>query len=155
MITCGEDLTKLNEGLTLTAKKDTGGKFELGFGCDYWDGVPVTAGQTCNEDEAEQQFEMRYAAAEMQAEDDLGSAEWAILSPQRRAVLADMAYEIGEGDTRFGTGLAGFQIMLAAVRTCKWQDAANALRNSRLFNQVPERENRNIGILSSGEWPLD
>ena len=65
----------------------------------------------------------------------------------RRAVLIDMAYEIG------GQGLAGFTKLLTAVRYGNWASAAAELKTSLLFTQVPIREQRNMMILAFGEFP--
>ena len=148
MIQSGADLTKFNEGLTLEARPDRG-KFELGYGCDYWGGAPTFAGQTCTEAEADAQFALDYPLACSRAELDMGAIEYALLSEQRQAVLNDMAYEIG------GAGLAQFHDMLTALKACRWNDAAQDLKDSKLFQQVPNREARNIQILTTGEWPND
>lgn len=58
-----------------------------------------------------------------------------------------MAYEIG------GAGLAGFPKFLAAVRASKWTQAAAEIKDSLLFSQVPEREQENIIIMATGQWP--
>lgn len=146
-IACGEDLTKFNEGLTLVAKPDTHGKFELGYGCDDWNGVPIFEGQTCTAEEAEDQFDIKYPLAKARAQTDIGAASYAVLSPQRQAILNDMAYEIG------GAGLAAFKVMLTAIRAADWSGAVAALTHSKLFTQVPTREERNIQIMLTGEWP--
>lgn len=65
----------------------------------------------------------------------------------RRAVLIDMAYEIG------GAGLAEFVNFLAAIRAGAWLAATVQLKNSKLFAQVPRRENENIDILMTGVFP--
>lgn len=65
----------------------------------------------------------------------------------RRAVLIDMAYEIG------GQGLAQFQHLLSAIRAAEWDKAAAALQSSLLFQQVPSRERSNYIILLTGELP--
>lgn len=149
MIQSGEDLTRFNEGLTLQAKPDTHGRFELGYGCNFWNGLPVAEGQCCTEDEADQQFSVLYPQAELRAFNDLGASGWATLSTQRRAVLTDMAYEMG------GDGLKVFVTFLGYIRIGNWQMGAEDLRQTKLFSQVPERENRNIAILLTGEWPQE
>lgn len=70
-----------------------------------------------------------------------------MINDARKAVLIDMAYEIG------GAGLDGFTKMLAAVRLRDWQTAADQLHDSKLFEQVPSREASNIAILTSGTLP--
>lgn len=143
MIQSGDDLTKFNEGLTLEAKPDAKGHWEIGYGHD----LPPSPGLVWTKEQAEEQFEIDYQIACQRAEDDIGPIEYVLLSEQRQAVLNDIAFEVG------GAGLAQFKDMLSAMRECRWNDAANALRNSRLFQQVPNRETRNMLILTTGEWP--
>ncbi len=69
------------------------------------------------------------------------------LDPVRRAVLIDMAYEIG------GSGLSQFHDMLEAVRAGNWDQAGAELRDSKLYSQVPHREDENIQCLLSGSFP--
>jgi GH24 family phage-related lysozyme (muramidase) len=142
MIASGADLTKFNEGLTLTAKPDAKGHWEIGYGHD----IPPSPGLVWTEKQAEDQFAKDYAVASYRASVDLG-APYGSLRDQRRAVLNDIAFEVG------GAGLAQFHRMLAAITAGDWQEAAAALKNSLLFEQVPNRENRNIQILITGEWP--
>jgi lysozyme len=145
MIASGQDLTRLNENCVLTAQPDRKGKWEIGWGHD----TPPSPGLTWTQEEADATFTADYATAQMQAELDLGSNDYWALNEPRRAVITDMAYELG------GAGLVKFLNFLADVRAGSWQLAAMALRQSLLFSQVPERENRNIQILLSGEWSSD
>ena len=69
------------------------------------------------------------------------------MNDARRAVLIDIAYEIG------GAGLAGFPKMLQAFRDQQWAAAAAELKNSLLFTQVPLREQRNMMIMALGTFP--
>lgn len=69
------------------------------------------------------------------------------MNPARKAVLIDIAYEIG------GAGLAGFHHFLTAFRAGQWATAAAELKNSRLYQQVPKREQENMMILATGEFP--
>lgn len=142
LILSGADLTKLNEGLTLVAKPDAKGKWEIGYGHD----IPPSPGLTWSKQQAEDQFGIDYPLARSRAASDLG-LEWAGLDEPRQAVLADIAYEIG------GAGLAQFKTMLAHIRAAEWDQAGQALRASLLFQQVQRREERNIGILTTGAWP--
>ena len=137
----GADLTRLNEGLTLVAIHDTRG-FSIGYGHDG-----AKEGDVWTQDQADAAFDQDYPLACSRAEADLGAAEYAALSPQRQAVLNDMAYEIG------GAGLAQFKNMLAAIKVTDWPGAAAALKTSELFSQVQTRENRNIQVLLTGDWP--
>ncbi len=143
LIGSGEEYTKFNEGLTLVAKPDAKGKWEIGYGHD----IPPSPGLTWSQQQADDQFDIDYPLARSRAVSDLGTTFWEELNEQRQAVLADVAYEIG------GAGLAEFRTMLAYVRAGEWEAAGAALRDSLLFEQVPVREARNIAILTTGEWP--
>jgi GH24 family phage-related lysozyme (muramidase) len=147
VITSGQDLTQFNEGLILEAKADAQGKWSMGWGCDYWSGKPVVDGMSCTKAQADAQFLMSYSMASSRAATDISLVEYAKLSPRRRAVLNDMAFEIGM------VGLAQFKGMLAAIKQANWQAAADCLKASLLFSQVPGREARNMQILLTDEWP--
>lgn len=69
------------------------------------------------------------------------------LTPARKAVLVDMAFELG------AAGLAEFQKFLTGVRYGQWAVAKAELLNSRLFEQVPRRELENIEVLMTGQFP--
>lgn len=142
-IKSGADLTKFNEGLTLIAKPDAKGKWVIGYGHD----IPPSPGLSWSIQQAEDQFSLDYPEACFQAAADIGDDEYDLLTKQRQAVLNDMAYELG------GSGLSRFTIMLSHMRTGEWDSAADALRASLLFEQVPHREARNIQILTTGMWP--
>lgn len=143
MIASGQDLTRYNEGLTLTAKPDAKGAWCIGWGHD----IPPSPGLVWTPGQCDAQFWLDYEQAGRYAANDFGQQEWTMLGDQRRAVLTDIAYETGD------SGLRKFKQLLAAVRATNWDDAAQALRHSLLFQQVPNRENRNIAILLTGAWP--
>jgi lysozyme len=144
MIRSARDLIRLHEGLTLVAKPDAHGKWEIGFGHDG-----AVEGQTCTEEEAEALFEEDFAIAEAHAVSDVGPSGWSAVDEVRQAVIIDMSYELG------GDGLLGFHKLLAAVRAHDWPDAAEQLVNSKLYREVPGREKMNAAILLSGNWPAD
>ncbi len=64
----------------------------------------------------------------------------------RRAVLTDIAYEIG------GTGLFAFHKLLSAIRTRNWSYAAAEIKDSLLYKQVPMREQENIILMAAGQF---
>ena len=146
MIQSGADLTKLNEGCRYTAYRDNSpaGVWTIGYGHT---GPEVKEGMIWTQKQCEDQFAIDYDQACRYAANDLGQQEWGVLGDERRAVLADIAFETGD------SGLRKFKHLLAAVKATQWDQAAAALRNSLLFQQVPNRENRNIAILLTGAWP--
>lgn len=72
---------------------------------------------------------------------------WSSLNEQRRAVLTDMAFQMGSH------GLAMFQKMLAAVHAGDWQTAADQMKASQYHEQTPFRCETNAQTLLTGEWP--
>ena len=57
------------------------------------------------------------------------------LSENRKAVLCNMAFNMGRG-------LSAFAIMLRAVNEERWNDAADAMLQSRWAGQVGDRAKR-------------
>lgn len=143
VISSGQDLTKFNEGCRLTAYQDGGGVWTIGWGHT---GPDILEGLVWPQDKADAFFEVDYHNAEVDARKDAHEF-WDVLCEQRRAVLADMAFQIG------GHGLSKFVDMLAAMKAEDWNEASRALKDSLLFTEVPMREGRNIEILLTGEWP--
>jgi lysozyme len=136
-------LIKYHEGLTLVAKPDAKGKWAYGYGHD----IPAPSGSppSCTEAEAEVMLDADLALATHRAAADVTT--WISLDDVRRAVLIDMAYEIG------GAGLAGFHNMLAALQDGHWQEATEQLIYSLLYKEVPTREAMNAQMLLTGQWP--
>jgi GH24 family phage-related lysozyme (muramidase) len=87
-----------------------------------------------------------------------GTSCWAALNEQRRAVLADMAFQMG------GDGLGAFHHMLAAVKAGQWQEAAAHMLDSDYARELkalqsdkdkPSRAEINAQTLLTGEWPAE
>ena len=68
------------------------------------------------------------------------------LNECRKAVLISMAYQLGFA------GLLGFKLMLAAIQTQCWNDAAHEGLDSKWWMQTPERAERQMKTLLSGTW---
>jgi len=68
------------------------------------------------------------------------------LNEVRQAVLISMAYQLGI------TGLLKFKRMIAAIKTKCWNDAAHEGLDSRWAKQTPERAERQMKTLLSGDW---
>lgn len=138
----GATYTKLCEGLTLTAEKDTRG-WSIGYGHNSPDIGPDTV---WSRDTAESVFAQDYAQARIGAEAVVGSA-WSGLNEVRRAALTDMAYEMGVH------GLAGFANTIAHVVRGQWQAAHDGVLLSAYAREVPERSHRTAFMLLTGQWP--
>ncbi|MBL4664245.1 MAG: hypothetical protein JKY22_12005 [Flavobacteriaceae bacterium] len=74
---------------------------------------------------------------------------WIELSGVRRAVLIDMAYNLGL------SGLLKFRRMLAAMEVRDFDKAAIEMENSRWFNQVGNRSKRLQKMMITGDWWTD
>ncbi len=140
----GPTFTKINEGCTLTAKKDSRG-WEIGYGCNRPD---IVEGLVWTQEQADGQFEIDYASAEAHAIAVVGQEVWENLSSIRRAALIDAAYELGQA------GLEQFHKMLAAIKINDWPIACQECLNSNYAeNQVPLRAKRVAYMLLHDQWP--
>jgi lysozyme len=145
--------TQLNEGCRLQSYLDSRGIWTIGYGCC---GTGIGPGLIWTQDQADQEFARRFTGAMTDAALDLGAMAWERLDLVRRAVLSDMAYELG------AHGLAEFEQMLAEVRadvvphilSTNWAGAGNALMASRYAVQVRARAMRNRDMLLTGQWPV-
>lgn len=72
---------------------------------------------------------------------------WTALNEARRAVLTDMAFNIGQAR------LYGFKKMLTALRINLWKVAANELLDSAYARQVNGRATTNAKVLIEGKLP--
>lgn len=150
MIQSDTDLVKFHEGCTLTAKPDARGMWSIGWGHDiaapHENGVLVPS---CTQDQADDWLDMDINLARARARIALGPKEWDALDEVRKAVLVDMAYELG------GAGLREFVGMLGAVRLQHWNDAAAHGLASLWAKEVPSRARMDMDMIASGEWPLE
>lgn len=89
----------------------------------------------------------RYAVAFAEAAHIAGTSCWAALNEQRRAVLTDMAFQMG------GNGLNDFTHMLTAIKVGHWDLAETHMLNSKYAKQTPSRAQTNGQTLLTGEWP--
>lgn len=146
MIQSASDLIKKHEGFTSPAKPDAKGKWVIGWGHDI---APSTGALDCTIAEAEAWFSADLALATARAVHD-AARSWASLNLPRRAVLVDMAFEMGEA------GLENFHDMLAAIEAEDWPEAARqGLASEWARTQAPARAKEDMEILLTGEWPED
>ena len=68
------------------------------------------------------------------------------LDPARRGVLINMAFQLGVA------GLLGFKNTLAMIEAGKYQDAANAMLQSKWATQTPARAKRLSNQMMAGVW---
>ena len=139
----GQDLTKSYEGCTLVAIKDSRG-VEIGWGHNSPD---IQLGMTWTQSQADQAFDYDYGKAMDNARRILGIAVWSMLNEPRKAVVADMIYELGP------SGFSAFKQLIAAIDAGNYSAAEAAMLDSLWAKQVPNRANQNAKIMLTGEWP--
>lgn len=61
-------------------------------------------------------------------------------------ILTSMAYQMGVA------GLAGFHKMLEAICDEDWDEAAAQMLDSSWAEQTPERAERHVEVMESGQW---
>lgn len=117
---------KIDEGLRLTAYKDTVGVWTVGYGHAH-----VAPGTVWTREKAEQQLieDVREHNAKLAK-----ALPWiATLDPVRRRVLQNMAFNLGIA------GLLGFKNTLEYVRTGQYEEAARGMLASKWARQVGNR----------------
>ena len=78
---------------------------------------------------------------------------WAMaLDEVRRAVLINMSFNMGIGNTARGTGLLGFPKFLAACERGDWATAAAEMLSSKWATQVGVRADRLAEQMREGRW---
>jgi lysozyme len=75
---------------------------------------------------------------------------WRTLSPARQRVLVNMAFNLGIGSERLGTGLLGFKNTLAKIRSGDYAGAAVGMLQSRWASQVKGRADRLAEMMKEG-----
>lgn len=109
-------------------------------------GPDVKKGDVWTQERCMAAFYSDYAIAQACAHSVIGASCWTALSDPRRAVLTDMAFNIGQ------SRLAGFKQMLAAIRAGQWQRARDELLDSAYAKQTKTRAVRNADVILKGEF---
>lgn len=131
-------LIQRHEGLRLHPYRDTVGKLTIGYGRNL-----IDRGLT----QAEAECLLRNDLRDVTAGLDRVLPWWRGLDVVRRAVLVDMAFNMGVG------GLAKFTTTLEAVRGGRWTAAATGMMKSRWAKQVGARSVRLAEMMLTGQWP--
>jgi len=116
------ELIKEHEGLRLRPYHCSAGKLTIGYGINLDAGITI--------DEAEHLLDNRILDVIVDLQ---GLDFWLDLSGVRRAVLVDMAYNLGH------RGLLNFKKMLAAMKAKDFELAAQEMEDSKWFKQVGQR----------------
>lgn len=131
-----ERLIRDAEGYKLKAYRDSVGSIAIGIGRDL-----VRKG--ISEEEAEILFARDLREAIEDAQDILGET-WERIGPVRQAVIVDMVFNLGKA------GLLKFKNMLAALSRGDYNTAAFEAQNSKWYEQVGRRGQRNVVAIRTG-----
>lgn len=140
MITNLIDQLRRDEGEVLHAYQDKYGYWTIGVGrlIDRRKGGGISAA------ESQLLLETDITACNAAISKDL---PWAAnLDPTRRAVLTNMAFNMGVD------GLLEFSNTLAAIRAGRFDSAAAGMLNSKWAREVPDRVQRLARQIVTGEW---
>ena len=135
-----EKLLILNEGFKTMPYRCTAGKLTIGVGRNL-DDRGITP--------EEARYLLRNDLARVRAELDSYLPWWSGLSEVRRAVLIDMAFNLGIH------GLLKFRNTLEALRRGDWQAAAAEMKNSKWYRDVGRRGDRLIQMVLTDAWPKE
>lgn len=128
---------KRDEGLRLTPYKDSVGKLTIGIGRNLDD-----VGISTEEAEFLLNNDIQRAASDL-----VKALPWtANLDRVRNAVLVNMAFNLGI------RGLLQFKNTLSLIQQGKYDQAAEAMLQSRWANQVGDRAGRLALQMKTGEW---
>ena len=125
---------KIDEGLRLHPYLCTAGKQTIGYGRNL-DDVGIT------EAEAEAMLRADMEVAIQDAKSFATAAVWQCLSPNRQAVLINMAFNLGL------SRLSQFKRLQTNLARHAYADAADEMLNSRWARQVPNRARRLADIM--------
>lgn len=134
---------KIDEGLRLTAYKDTVGVWTVGYGHAH-----VAPGTVWTQAQAEAQLIKDMADHNADLALELPWVEK--LDPVRCRVLQNMAFNLGVGSVARGNGLLGFRNTLEYVRTGQYAKAAAGMRSSKWAGQVGARAERLAKQMETG-----
>jgi len=135
-----EKLLILNEGIKTIPYRCTAGKLTIGVGRNL-DDRGITP--------EEARYLLRNDLARAQADLDKYLPWWNGLSEVRRAVMIDMAFNLGIH------GLLKFRNTLEALRRGDWQAASAEMKNSKWYRDVGRRGDRLIQMVLTDSWPKE
>ncbi|MBI3290995.1 hypothetical protein HYZ76_01800 [Candidatus Falkowbacteria bacterium] len=140
------EYTMAHEGFSARRYEDppASGRYSIGFGHQIIGNESPAIGSTISEERARELFYADYRRAIDNATSFVGNENWQNLSPDRRTVLIDMAYNLGGG------GLSEFGQLRLAVISEDWPGAYSLILTSRYASQVGQRAERNARIILAG-----
>lgn len=128
------------EGLRLSAYRDTEGVLTIGYGHT---GADVAEGMRWGIEHAKEVFaaDVRRAVAAL----DLEAVWWRNLNGPRQDVIGSMAFQLGL------RGVLNFHRMVAAIRRGDFESAAEEMLSSKWAKQTPHRAARLAEQMKTGE----
>lgn len=135
-----EEQLREDEGERLTAYKDSEGYLTIGIGVliDERKGGGITKA------ESSYLFNNRLNATRDKLK--IKFPHFVYLDEVRQGILLNMSYQMGVD------GLLAFKKMLAAVEAHNWYEAARQMKDSTWYRQTPNRAERLIKQMQTGEW---
>lgn len=128
------DYIKFNEGLKLKLYKCTAGKLSCGFGRNIED-------NGISKDEAELMLKNDIEVCKDDLYGIFGFQIFLLLPDKCKLVLYDLIYNLGR--SRFLT----FKKTIQAIKNKDFEEAAKQIKDSRYYNQVRSRAERNIKLM--------
>lgn len=129
-----------DEGERLTAYQDTEGYWTIGIGVL----IDARKGGGITKEESELLFNNRLNKKEMELMDKF--PKYYSLDKVRQGVLLNMSYQLGVD------GVLAFKKMLSAINVNDWNEAARQMKDSKWYRQTPNRAERLIKQMQTGEW---
>lgn len=129
---------KEHEGFRSEIYLDHLGNRTIGYGTNLEDGI--------DKHEAAAMLRARILQNELQVMDHAqDNGRWYMgLNPARRAVVLDMAYQLGV------RGFLKFEKTIMYLGQCDWEDAAREMLDSKWARQTPERAKALAQIMRDG-----
>ena len=71
---------------------------------------------------------------------------WPTLNDGRQAAIADMLFNLGTG------AIATFSVFFGYIAAQRWQAAADDLRATKVYRELPVRYTRLANMIETGQW---
>lgn len=145
-----QEFIKSEEGLRLTPYRCSMKKLTIGYGHNM-EANPLPADIAAylaahgaiSTEMAERLFAAKFADVERAAR---GLVKWDSLNETRKAVVASMIFQMGEG------GFMAFRTTRRLIDAGKYARAALAMLKSRWEDQTEDRAHRSAIMMATGEW---
>lgn len=132
-------MIKAHEGLRLQPYRCSAGALTIGYGRNL-------EANGITQEEADLMFSQDYTVARWEAIQFVGMKTWDKLNEPRKAVLIDMAFNLG------ADRLSAFVNFKKAIQGEAYKSAAKNMRASLWFAQVKNRAVKLTNMMETGEW---